>query len=262
MAKIITIHSFRGGTGKSNLVANLGAILALSGKRVGVLDSDFQCPGQYILFGLEALQIQGKNLEDYLLRRNTLNNAIYDMTSLVFPDTHTKNNGQIFLIPSSDHSAHITSQSPKSYDLNALNDAIRQISTSLELDFLIVDTHSSLAGETLVPVAISDNLYIILRPEQQDYQATSVSLDVARRLDVPDIKLVVNFLLPIYDKRKIKGQVEDALGCSVAGMLPFAMEMTALGNSGIFCLHYPNHDLTNAMYSIANSLLNKQAKRT
>jgi hypothetical protein len=30
--------------------------------------------------------------------------------------------------------------------------------------------------------------------------------------------------------------------------------MVALGNSGIFCLHYPDHSLTNALFKITNSL--------
>jgi Mrp family chromosome partitioning ATPase len=37
-------HSFRGGTGKSNMTANVAALLAQSGKRVGVIDADIQSP--------------------------------------------------------------------------------------------------------------------------------------------------------------------------------------------------------------------------
>ncbi|MCB0177975.1 MAG: P-loop NTPase, partial [Anaerolineae bacterium] len=40
MSKIISIHSFRGGTGKSNTTANISAILAGQGLRVGVIDTD------------------------------------------------------------------------------------------------------------------------------------------------------------------------------------------------------------------------------
>ena len=37
MAKIVSIHSFRGGTGKSNMTANLSSLVALGGKRVAVV---------------------------------------------------------------------------------------------------------------------------------------------------------------------------------------------------------------------------------
>lgn len=52
MARIISIHSFRGGTGKSNTTANVAAILAAQGRRVAVIDTDIQSPGIHILFGL------------------------------------------------------------------------------------------------------------------------------------------------------------------------------------------------------------------
>ena len=46
MSKIISVHSFRGGTGKSNTTANLAAVLASQGQRVGVIDTDIQPPGR------------------------------------------------------------------------------------------------------------------------------------------------------------------------------------------------------------------------
>ncbi|MCB0084063.1 MAG: P-loop NTPase, partial [Caldilineaceae bacterium] len=49
MSKIISIHSFRGGTGKSNTTANLATLLAAGGQRVGVIDTDIQSPGIHVL---------------------------------------------------------------------------------------------------------------------------------------------------------------------------------------------------------------------
>jgi MinD-like ATPase involved in chromosome partitioning or flagellar assembly len=53
MSKIISIHSFRGGTGKSNTTANITTLLASQGLRVGVIDTDIQSPGIHGLFGLD-----------------------------------------------------------------------------------------------------------------------------------------------------------------------------------------------------------------
>jgi MinD-like ATPase involved in chromosome partitioning or flagellar assembly len=65
MSKIVSIHSFRGGTGKSNTTANLAALLAALGQRVGVVDTDIASPGIHVLFGLEEDQM-GHSLNDYL----------------------------------------------------------------------------------------------------------------------------------------------------------------------------------------------------
>ena len=65
MSKIISIHSFRGGTGKSNISANLAVTVARAGNRVGVIDTDIQSPGIHILFGLKEDEVD-KALNDYL----------------------------------------------------------------------------------------------------------------------------------------------------------------------------------------------------
>jgi MinD-like ATPase involved in chromosome partitioning or flagellar assembly len=40
MSRIVCVHSFRGGTGKSNTTANLAATIARQGRRVGIVDTD------------------------------------------------------------------------------------------------------------------------------------------------------------------------------------------------------------------------------
>ena len=50
--KTIAIHSFRGGMGKSNMAANVATLPVAEGKTMGVVDTDIQSPGFYILFGV------------------------------------------------------------------------------------------------------------------------------------------------------------------------------------------------------------------
>lgn len=65
MGKIVAAHSFRGGTGKSNIVANTAACIACKGKKVGIVDTDIQSPGIHVLFGFEPESIEN-SLNDYL----------------------------------------------------------------------------------------------------------------------------------------------------------------------------------------------------
>jgi MinD-like ATPase involved in chromosome partitioning or flagellar assembly len=58
MAKIISIHSFRGGTGKSNSTANIASLLASDGLRVGIVDTDIQSPGIHVVFGMNEDDMQ------------------------------------------------------------------------------------------------------------------------------------------------------------------------------------------------------------
>ena len=79
MSKIISIHSFRGGTGKSNSSANIATILAMKGHRVGVIDTDIQSPGIHILFGLEEDQMV-HSLNDYLWGKCEIQDTAVDVT--------------------------------------------------------------------------------------------------------------------------------------------------------------------------------------
>ena len=49
MATTVAVHSFRGGTGKSNITANLAVTVARQGRRVAIVDTDIQSPGVHVL---------------------------------------------------------------------------------------------------------------------------------------------------------------------------------------------------------------------
>jgi MinD-like ATPase involved in chromosome partitioning or flagellar assembly len=70
-----------------------------------------------------------------------------------------------------------------------LNDGFHARVSGLALDTLLIDTHPGLNEETLLSIAISDILVIILRPDQQDFQGTGVTVEVARKLDVPRLMM-------------------------------------------------------------------------
>jgi septum site-determining protein MinD len=79
MSRIVSIHSFRGGTGKSNTTANLSALLAMGGHCVGVVDTDIQSPGIHVLFGLQEEEM-AYSLNDYLWGECAIEQTAPDVT--------------------------------------------------------------------------------------------------------------------------------------------------------------------------------------
>ena len=250
MAKMISIHSFLGGTGKSNTTANLTVLLAAMGKRVAVVDTDIQSPGIHVLFGLEESEMN-KSLNDYLWGDCGIEDAVYDVTKSLDKDLA----GKVFLVPASIKAGEIARILREGYDVGMLSDGFWDLIDALKLDVLMVDTHPGLNEETLLSIAISDSLIIVLRPDQQDYQGTSVTVEVARKLDVPDMMLVVNKLPQVYDAEEVHDSVEKTYDCDVAAVLPHSDSMMALGSSGIFALQYPNHPITKRLLSMTSRLL-------
>ncbi|MEZ4622223.1 MAG: MinD/ParA family protein [Caldilineaceae bacterium] len=156
MAKIISIHSFHGGTGKSN-TTNLAALLAAGGQRVGVIDTDIQSPGIHVLFGLKGATIE-HSLNDYLWGRCAIGQAAHDVTDKLVGATSGTSfssvRGKLFLIPSSIQTDAIVNVLREGYDVGLLTDGIRNLLSELQLDVLLIDT-IGLNEETLFSIAIS-----------------------------------------------------------------------------------------------------------
>jgi len=250
MSKIISVHSFRGGTGKSNTTANMTAILAAMKLRVGVIDTDLQSPGIHALFGLNESALS-PSLNDYLWGKCEIEEAAQEVTGLL-PGT---TGGQIFLVPASMKPGDIARIVNQPYDPGLLSDGFTRLIEQLKLDVLMVDTHPGLNEETLLSIAVSDALAIVMRPDTQDFQGTSVTVDVARRLDVARMVMVINKIPTTLDFDDLKEQVERLYACEVAALLPHSDEMMALASSGIFALHYPNHPVTLSLKQVVAKLM-------
>ncbi|HUS94084.1 MAG TPA: MinD/ParA family protein [Patescibacteria group bacterium] len=250
MSQIISIHSFRGGTGKSNTTANIAAVLASQGQRVGVIDTDIQSPGIHILFGMAGASID-YSLNDYLWGRCEIGQAAHDVSSVLEAGA----TGKLYLIPSSVRADEIVNVLREGYDVSLLTEGFRNLIRELSLDVLMIDTHPGLNEETLFSIAISHSLAIIMRPDQQDYEGTGVTVEVARSLDVPRLMLIVNKTPPAFDAAEVRRRVEETYDCKVAAVLLHNEEMMNLASSGIFVLHYPDHPMTDQFKDIARQLI-------
>jgi MinD-like ATPase involved in chromosome partitioning or flagellar assembly len=249
MARVISIHSFRGGTGKSNTTANVAACLAKQGKKVGVIDTDIQSPGIHVLFQLAEDEVSHA-LNDFLFGRCRIDEAAYDVTSRLGGSLP----GSIHLIPSSVKTSEITKVLRDGYDVGRLNEGLMSIGDALGLDVLLIDTHPGLNEETLLSIAISDALAIIMRPDQQDYQGTGVTVEVARRLEVPSMHIVVNKAPAQLDFGQLAAKVQTAYDCEVAAILPHSDDLMTLASEGVFSLRYPSHPMTGLYAGVAQAL--------
>lgn len=250
MAKIISVHSFRGGTGKSNTSANLAAIMAMEGLRVGVVDTDIQSPGIHVLFGLDQEAIE-HSLNDYLWGKCDIEQAAHDVTGHLAADIA----GKVFLIPSSIKAGEIARIIREGYDVGLLNDGFQRLIAELDLDVLLIDTHPGVGEETLLSIAISDALIIVMRPDQQDYQGTGVTVEIGRKLAVPKMVLLVNKSPAAFPPDEVRAQAEKTFSCEVVAVLPHSDELMTLASSGVFAVAFPDHPITGYFRDVARKLL-------
>lgn len=254
--KIVSIHSFRGGTGKSNTTANLAAQVAMAGKRVGVVDTDIQSPGIHVLFGLDEAKM-GKTMNDFLHDKATIREIGFSIgENTGDAEGRSKLAGKnLWLFPASIRGREISQILKEGIDFNRLNEGLQSTIKEFDLDYLFIDTHPGLNEETLLSIATSDILIIILRPDNQDFQGTSVTVDIARSLDVPNLILMVNKALPKYDFVELKNEVQNKFNAPVAGVLPLSFDLAENASNDLFSLRFPDHDWSKVLREVAQTVL-------
>lgn len=256
MAHIVSIHSFRGGTGKSNLSANVSTQLALKGYRVGVVDTDIQSPGLHVLFGMTEASMH-KSLNDYLWGKAEITEAAYPVKEIIgtSEDRQFLRDLQLWIIPSSIRTSEIARVLREGYDVNLLNDGFNELIKTLNLDYLIIDTHPGMNEETLLSVAISNMLIVLLRPDQQDFQGSAVTLDVARKLDVPNVRLVLNKVPARFDLEALKKDVSALYDAPVIAALVLSEDVAAAGSNNVFSAVHPDHAWSQSVRTVSENII-------
>lgn len=252
MTTVVSVHSFRGGTGKSNTSSNVAAALTARGHRVGVVDTDIQSPGIHVLFGFD--EHLGETLNDYLWGTHSMTAVAHDITERIAASTAVAEGGALYLVPSSMRPGDIARVLREGYDVEQLSNGLHELAQGLGLDFLLIDTHPGLNEETLLSITLSDVLLLVLRPDRQDYQGTAVTVDVARRLDVPNLYLVANKVPGGIEAGGLRAQLDAAYEVETLAVLPLSEEVALNASAGLFSLTNPEHVWSAQIRTIADRL--------
>ncbi|MDX2212542.1 MAG: P-loop NTPase [Oculatellaceae cyanobacterium bins.114] len=259
MPKIVSVHSFRHGTGQSNLTANLAVSIARQGHHVGVINT--QPAGVHTLFGVDNDKIDHV-LNYYLWGGLTDGGVVKDGSpSLKIEEGEiTVMGGGVYLSPSHIRVSDVPRLLRQGHDMGSLSQGFLDLSRRLDLDCLFIETNPGLGEDTLLSIALCDVLLLILSLDHQNFQGVAVTVDIARKLGVPKILLVANQVLSSFESEEVKERLERTYGESVAAVLPFSEEMLELASRGVFCLHYPEHPLTNQFEAIAQQILTLESR--
>jgi MinD-like ATPase involved in chromosome partitioning or flagellar assembly len=226
--KIISIHSFRGGTGKSNITANLGYCLAAMGAKVCIIDTDIQSPGMHIL--LKLANYRGPSLNDYLFNRREIEEVVVDVS-----EYHNLKKGTLNTIVCNTDTESIAEILKKGYDITNLAKAFRILKEKLGIEYLLIDTHPGLNEETLLAAGLSDLLIVVMRPDEQDYQGTAVTIDVAKKLGVKNIGILMNMISPDFNHEQVKKEVLKKYSCEVLETLPHTYTLNKIASKDLYC---------------------------
>ncbi|MHA1376952.1 MAG: MinD/ParA family ATP-binding protein [Candidatus Helarchaeota archaeon] len=249
MGKIISIHSFRGGTGKSNIVANLATYCAMKGANVGVIDTDIQSPGVHIIFGLGNKKLK-HTLNDFLYQKCQIDDVAVDVTKSL-----KIKGGHLFMFPAALDANEITKILREGYEVSTMSEGFNEIIDSKKLDYLFIDTHPGLNEETFLSIALSDILFVILRPDEQDYLGTAVTLEIAKKFEIPKIYMIINKILKKFDKKDVEKEMQKAFHVPPAGSFYYHEDFAEAASKEVFILNHPEHEFSKTVQKIHSQIV-------
>lgn len=197
--KTISVHSYKGGTGKTTLLLNIAGSLAKEGRKALALDYDLRAPSFQSYFKVENPLF----LSDYLLEGASLSKIIFPCTadngtkldlifsSMEFLKQHSKQRDKL----SRDDSKYLS----KLYQL--------QHTISEKYDYLLIDTIPGFFYRSIDSMMVSDVIIVIATPSTSNVLGLKELTDNIYAMLKEDTRMVL--LINKIDEEGIEADKED-----------------------------------------------------
>ncbi len=257
MGKVITIHSYRGGTGKTSVATNVATCLSQSGKATCLIDMDFRAPSLNTMFDYEP----DHWINDYLEGRCELNSALVDMSSklglegklligFANPDVNT---------------AREMMEKGKKWHLTAFQRLTKAKEDLLGdgVEYLILDTSPGVHYSAVNAIVASDDVVVVTTTYKSDLDGISNLIGGIYELLGKNVSILVNKVAPAVvatDKgSKVGKWLEDEFKLDVIGMIPCYCEVLDFDGilekpSRAFIMEQPDHPFAKAIVKITQKL--------
>jgi len=252
MGKIIAVHSYKGGTGKTSLSVNLAATYARKGKKVCLMDLDFRAPSLHAIFKKQNLDYW---LNDYL-------NGICEIDKVLVDVTNDHGNGGKLLValanPSTEAIRDMTAKDRK-WEMKALGRLLSlrsSILNDLGLDYLILDTSPGLQYSSINAIVTADVVLVVTSLDASDINGsqrmTSELYDLfEKKTGILINKVIADYLSSEAEQKKFNKYIKSLHSLPVLATIPCFCEVLRAAGDFIFTEERPEHPFTETLEELA-----------
>jgi MinD-like ATPase involved in chromosome partitioning or flagellar assembly len=257
MSKILAVHSYKGGTGKTSMSVNLAATLAKMGKKVCVFDLDFRAPS---LFSILKTPNAEYWLNDYLNNTCEIDKTLIDLSSRIPGD------GKFFTClanPSTEAIRDMSSKDRK-WEMRALGRLLslkETLLTAKKFDYLIFDTSPGLQYSSINAIVAADFVVVATTGDRSDVDGTKRMLSELYNLFEKKTGLVLNKVLDpavTAKKTEMQNKIKREYQVPLLGMVPCFCEILRAEGNLIFVQDKPDHPFTKILAEMARKIDNNE----
>jgi len=253
MSKIIAVHSYKGGTGKTLLSVNLAATFAKNGKKVCVFDLDFRAPS---LFAILKTPNADFWLNDYLNNTCEINKTLVDLSSRI------PGNGKFYACLANPGTEAIRDMSSKDrkWEMRALGRLLALRETLLKdqkFDYLFFDTSPGLQYSSINAIVAADYVVVATTGDRSDVDGTKRMLAELYNLFEKKTGLVLNKMLDATTtakKTEMQNKIKADYQVPLLGMVPCFCEILRAEGNLIFVQDKPDHPFTKILAEMAKKI--------
>ena len=257
MRKIIAVHSYKGGTGKTSLSTNLAATFARRGKKVCLMDLDFRAPSLHAIFKTQNLDYW---LNDYL-------NGICEIDKVLFDATKEHGNGGKLMVglanPSTEAIRDMTAKDRK-WEMKALGRLLALRSAILNdggFDFIIFDTSPGLQYSSINAIVAADVVLVVTSLDASDINGsqrmTSELYDLfEKKTGILINKVIADYLSSKEEVKKFNKRIKEIHSLPVLATIPCFCEVLRAAGNFIFSEERPEHPFTETLENLATKVEN------
>jgi septum site-determining protein MinD len=253
--RVITVHSFRRGTGKSIITANLAAQLVLDGARVGIAEIGRGAPSMQYILGYAGSNTHTSldNFLDETVPRARPFFHVGGHTSDSAPELHELAGKPLWLWPGEIDIRGRTIMGESDL-IRYYGDLIRA-SAALRHDFLLLDTSALnyAADHALLALAIADLALIVLQPDQQDFQGTATLTSLVDAIGTPGSCVMLN-QVATRSSNFTEQALMSTYEVEAAAVLPLAEDLLRFEESKMLSVRQPSHPWSVQIRALARRL--------
>lgn len=253
MGKIIAIHSYKGGTGKTLLSVNLVAALAKRGKKVCLFDLDFRAPSLATLLKVEKAEHW---LNDYLNGTCEIDKTLVDLSDRF----HINGKFYVGLANPATEAIRDMSAKDRKWEMRALG-RLLALRTSLinekGFDYLVFDTSPGLQYSSINAIVSSDLVVVATTFDRSDIDGTRRMLRELYDLFEKKTGIVLNKVLEASktSKEEMRTKVKDVYQVPLLGIVPCFCDILKAGGGTIFVSEKPEHPFTKILDEVTNEIV-------